>query len=51
MRCVERSARVKLGCVLEESEASWAIAQFSSHALGTADSTPPFGVWHVCAYV
>ena len=33
MRCVERSEPVRLACVLEQSEASWAIAQFSRRAL------------------
>ena len=33
MRCVERSEPVMLGCVLDRSEASWAIAQFSSRTL------------------
>ena len=33
MRRVERSESVGLGCVPEKSEASWAIAQFSSRAL------------------
>ena len=33
MRCVEGTELVKLGGVLEKSEASWAIAQFSSRAL------------------
>ena len=33
MRCAERSQPVKLRCVLEKSEASQAIAQFSSRAL------------------
>ena len=31
-RCVERSELVRLGCVLEKCEASWAVAQFSSRA-------------------
>ena len=30
---------MKLGCVLEKSEASWAIPQFSSSVLWTVDST------------
>ena len=33
MRCMEGTELVKLGGVLEKSEASWAIAQFSSRAL------------------
>ena len=32
MRCVERPELLRLGCVLEKSEASWAIARFSSRA-------------------
>ena len=39
MRCSERSEPVKLGCVLEKSEASWAIAQFSSRAVRATVST------------
>ena len=33
MRCVEGSELVMRACVLEKSEASWAIAQLSSRAL------------------
>ena len=33
LHCVERSEPVRLGCVLERSEGSWAIAKFSSRAL------------------
>ena len=33
MCCLERSEPVKLGCMLERSEAGWAIAHFSSRAL------------------
>ena len=33
MRSVERSEPMRLGCVLEKSEASWAITQVSSRAL------------------
>ena len=52
MRCLERSELVKLGCVLEESETNWAIAQFSSRASSTIDSTcEGVCVWKTCACV
>ena len=31
MRCVERSEQVRLRCATEKSEASWALAQVSTH--------------------
>ena len=50
MRCLGRCEPVKLGCVLDTSLASWAIAQFLESCVLTVRFNARWEVWKTCAY-